>query len=132
VAKEIEDSEFGRLSLVDGDAYFSEIPWERELDIRLFIHVDGADHIKFIERAKTIFASVRKNEMELFNQAVEYLTSSENLSTDYFEMDSAAEVSIEIFPDGKGQLVYLVFMVGSLSIEFTPDASFINASILLG
>jgi len=71
----IVDETFGRLSLVDGEAYCPEVPWNRGLDIRLFIDVDGEDHMKFIESAKNTFASVRKNEMELFRQGVKYLAS---------------------------------------------------------
>ena len=126
---ELVDAIFGKLSLVDKSAYFAEVPWNRELDIRLFVHVDERDHQQCIESTREVFSAVRKNEMELFRQGID-ATDAEEWSDDF--LNSAAETSIEIFSNGEGQLVYLLWMVGSLIVHFSPDASFIEASVMPG
>lgn len=72
---EIVDKEFGRLSLVDESVYLAEVPWNRGLDIQVFIHVEGEDYRKCIESTKNTFSLVRNNETKLFSQGIEYLTS---------------------------------------------------------
>ena len=133
---EIVDEILGRLSLVDESTYFSEVPWNRGINIRLFIHVGGENHRKFIESAKTTLALVRKNEMALFSQGVKHLTEMGTISEseDYAEsfLYSAAETSIEINSNGEGQLVYLVMMLGSLIVGFSHDANFQNAWAMTG
>ena len=133
---EIVDETFGKLVLVDEQAYFSEVSWNRGLDIRLYIHVDCEDYKKCIDDAITVFALVRKNEMELFNRGVKYLISRNEIVEDddlgQLFLDSAAETSVEINSNGKGQLVYLVMMLGSLIIEFSHDAGFENARVIPG
>jgi len=118
------DRTLGTLSLVDETAYFAEVPWNRGLHIRLFIHIEDENYNNFIEDAKKIFLLVRENEQELFEQAAELISLGENAES---FLDSATETSIEIYPSGEGALVYLVMMVGSLIIEFSSDASFKNA-----
>ena len=121
---EIVDAVFGRLTVVNESAYFAEVPWNRGIHIRLFIHVDGKDHQRFIESAREIFSAVRKNEMELFRQGIDVVGVDE--WEDGF-LNSAAETSIEIFSNGEGQLVYLLWMVGSLIVQFSRDAAFMEA-----
>jgi hypothetical protein len=133
---EIEDETFGRLSLVDGSAYFAEVPWNRGVNIRLFIHVEGENHQKFIDRAKNTFSSVRKFELELLRKGIEHLISNDVIddSDDYKDsfIHDAAETSIEIYSNGEGQLGYLVMMLGSLIIQFSNDALFQNAQVMTG
>lgn len=126
---EIVDAVLGELSLVDESAYFAEVPWNREIHIRLFVHVDGKDHQRCIENAQKVFSTVRKNEMELFSRGIDVVDADE--WRDGF-LNSAAETSIEIFSNGEGRLVYLLWMVGSLIIQFSRDAGFMEASVMPG
>lgn len=126
---EIVDAIFGRLSLVDESAYFAEVRWNRGIHIRLFLHVDGKDHQRCVENARKVFFNVRNNEMELFRQGIDVVEASE--WEDGF-LNDEAETSIEIFPNGEGQLVYLLFMVGSLIVQFSRDAAFMEASVMPG
>lgn len=133
---EIVDETFGRLFLIDESVYFAEVPWNRGLNIRLFILVEGENHRKCIGSARSTFFLVRKDEMELFNQGIEHLTfiGAIDGSEDYSEsfLHDAAETSIEIYSNGEGRLVYLVMMLGSLIIEFSHDGSFRNAQAMAG
>jgi hypothetical protein len=134
---EIVDETFGRLSLADKSTYYAAgVPWNRGLNIQLFIQVEHENYRKCLEIAKNTFSSVRSNEKELFRQGLEHLTSIDAISgdEDYIEcfLHHAAETSIEIDPNGGGQLVYLVMMLGSLIIEFSHDASFQNAQVMVG
>jgi len=126
---EIDDAHFSRLTLIDESAYFAEVPWNREINIQLFIHVDGKGHEQCIERAREVFSAVRKNEMELFRQGIDTVDADE--WSDGF-LNSAAETSIEIFSNGEGQLVYFLIMVGSLIVKFSRDAVFMEASVMPG
>lgn len=126
---EILDANFGKLSLVDESAYFAEVPWNREINVRLFVHVDGKGHQRCIESAWEVFSAVRKNEMKLFRQGIDAVDADE-WSDDF--LNSAAETSIEIFSNGEGQLVYLLWMVGSLIVQFSRDAVFMEASVMPG
>ena len=126
---EIVDVNFGRLLLVDESAYFAEVPWNRGINVRLFVHVDGKDHQRCIQSSWEVFSAVRKNEMELFRQGIDAVDADE--WSDGF-LNSAAETSIEIFSNGDGQLVYLSFMVGSLIVQFSCNAVFMDASVMPG
>jgi hypothetical protein len=126
---EIVDDTFGRLSLVDESAYFGEVLWNREINIRLFVHVDGKDYRRCIESARGIFLAVRTNELTLFRQGIDVVGADE--WEDGF-LNNAAETSIEIFSNGEGQLVYLLWMVGSLIIKFSRDAGFKEACVVPG
>jgi|GEM_PF-2085641 len=126
---EIVDETFGKLSLVDESAFFAEAPWNRGINIRVFIHVDRNDYQQCIERAREIFLAVRVNEKKLFRQGIKVTRANE--WKDGF-LNNAAETSIEIFSNGEGQLVYLLFMVGSLIVEFSRDAVFKSAQGMPG
>ena len=108
---------------------YAEVPWNREIDIRLFVHVDGKDHQRRIESAREIFLAVRKNEMELFRRGIDEVGAEE--WEDGF-LNGAAETSIEIFSNGEGQIVYLLLMVGSLIVRFSRDAGFMEAWVMPG
>lgn len=135
-SSEIVDDTFGKLSIVDESAYFAEVPWNRGLSIRLFIHVEGENHRKCIESAKSTFSSVRKNEMELFSRGMEFLTSigaiDDPKDCEEIFLHNTAETSIELNSNGEGQLIYLAMMVGSLIIAFSHDATFQNAVVMAG
>jgi len=126
---EIEDSFFGKLSLISDSVYFAQVPWNREIQIRLFIHVDGKDNQWFIDRAKRIFSAVRKNEIELYRQGIDLIGDDQ---WEYEFLYNSAETSIEIFLNGEGGLCYFLFMVGSLIVEFSDDALFIGAEGIPG
>ncbi|WP_319587904.1 hypothetical protein [uncultured Desulfobulbus sp.] len=126
---EIVDTNFGRLSLVDESAYFAEVPWNRGIHIRLFVHVDGKDHQRCVENARKVFFEVQNNEMELLRQGIDFVEASEWESG---FLNEEAEASIEIFSNGEGQLVYLLFMVGSLIVQFSREAAFMEASVMPG
>jgi hypothetical protein len=133
---EIVDETFGKLFLVDESTYSAEIPWNRGVNISLFIHVDGENLRKSIEIVKNTFSLVRNNEMDLFSQGVKYLTSIGAVSKDEDLMESflsdAAETSIEISSKGEGQIAYLVMMLGSIIIEFSHDGTFQKAKAIAG
>ena len=136
IPSEIVDTTFGKLSLIHDSAFFSEVPWSRELDIELVIHFNDENPILAVKNARNIFASVRENEIDLFNQGLKHLTSTGVISDPQEFKDSflysSEETSIEIFPNGDGQLVYLLMLVGSLIIEFSHDAKFQNARAIAG
>ena len=94
----------------------------------MFIHVDRNDYQQCIERAREIFLAVRVNE-KTFRQGIKVTRANE--WKDGF-LNNAAETSIEIFSNGEGQLVYLLFMVGSLIVEFSRDAVFKSAQGMPG
>lgn len=134
---EIVDETFGVLSLIDESAYFAEVPWNRGLNIRLFIHVDGENHRKCIGEAKSTFSSARNNEMELLSQGLDYLYSNGDIDKSDDDdllswLQDAAETSIEIYSNGEGRLVYLVMMVGTVIITFSHDARFQSAQAIAG
>lgn len=127
--QEIADDNFGKLSLVDESVYFAVVPWNREINVRLFVHVDEKDYQRCIESAWEVFSAVRENEIELFRQGIDAVDADE--WSDGF-LNNAAKTSIEILSNGKGHLVYLLFMVGSLIVQFSRDAVFMNASVMPG
>jgi hypothetical protein len=104
---EIVDAILGGLSFVDESAYFAEVLWNREIHIRLFVHVGENDHHRCIDVARDIFLAVRENEMELFGQGINLVGAQE--WADRF-LNNSAETSIEIFSNGEGQLVYFLWM----------------------
>jgi hypothetical protein len=133
---EIVDETLGRLSPVGESAYLAEVSWNRDLRIRLFIHFDGGNHQKSIEKAKKILFLIRKKEIELFNQGVDYLASIGAICPDEDDLEvflgDAAEISIEIYPNGEGRLVYFVIMLGTIIVQFSSDFMFQNAEVMAG
>ena len=125
----IVDSTFGKLKLIDQTAYFSEVSWNRDLVIRIFIHIEGQNYAETIENAKKTFLLVREKEEAIFEQGAD-LTSLGEYADNF--LNSAHETSIEIYPNGSGTLVYLVMMIGTIIIGFTSNGSFENAQIVSG
>ncbi len=125
----IADKLFGKLKLVDETAYFSEVSWNRDLDIRVFIHIEGQNYGEIIENAKKTFLLVREKEEAIFAQGADRTSLGEY--ADNF-LNSAHETSIEIYPNGSGTLVYLVMMIGTLIIEFCSAGNLVNAQVMSG
>ncbi len=105
---EVADNFFGELELVDESAYACEVSWNRDLAIRVFIHIEG---------------------QAIFEEGAGRTSLGEH--ADDF-LDSALDTSIEIYPNGSGTLVYLVMMGGTLTIELTPDCNCGDAQFLPG
>lgn len=123
---EIVDANFGKLSLLDESTYFAMVPWNHEMTIRLVIHVDGEDHRQCLERAQAVFSSVRKNEIGLVRKGFDEAGFA-NDWLDEFLHNEALDVSIEIFPNGEGELCYSVGFLGNLMIRFSRDAVCVGA-----
>jgi hypothetical protein len=123
---EIVDANFSKLSLLDESTYFAMVPWNREMTIRLFIHADGEDLRQCLERAQAVFSSVRKNEIGLVRKGFDEAGFA-NDWIDEFLYNEALDVSIEIFPNGEGELCYSVHFLGNLIIRFSRDAVFVGA-----
>ena len=126
---EVADNFFGELELVDESAYACEVSWNRDLAIRVFIHIEGQNYREVIENAKEQFLLVREKEEAIFEEGAGRTSLGEH--ADDF-LDSALDTSIEIYPNGSGTLVYLVMMGGTLIIELTPDCNCGDAQFLPG
>jgi hypothetical protein len=124
----IADKFFGKLKLVDESAYVSAVSWNRDLEMRVFIHIEGQNYGESIENAKKTFLMVREKEGDIFKQGADR-TSLGSYADDFFQ-NSALEPSIEIHPNGSGTLLYFVMMVGSLIIEFTPECNCEHAQFI--
>lgn len=128
IPPEIFDTHFGKLSLVDKSAFFAEVPWNRGLNIQLFVHFSDKDHQPCFERAWEVFSAVRKHEMEFLLKGVAETGGDECM--DEFLHNEWMERSIEITPSGEGQLVYFLFMLGTLVVEFSHDAAYRRAWVI--
>ena len=42
--EELENHFFGTLELTEGSAYYCELDWNRDLSIRVFIHVESGEY----------------------------------------------------------------------------------------
>jgi len=124
--QEIVDAHFGKLSLLDESTYFAEVPWSRDMTIRLVIHADGEDHRQCLERAHAVFSSVRTNEIELVRKGFDEAGFANDWIDDFL-YNEALDVSIEIFPNGEGELGYSVGFLGNLMVRFSHDALYLGA-----
>jgi hypothetical protein len=73
-----------------------------------------------------VFSSVRKNVIGLVRKGFDEAGFA-NDWIDEFLYNEALDVSIEIFPNGEGELCYSVHFLGNLIIRFSRDAVFVGA-----
>lgn len=136
IPQEIMDGALGTLELLEETAYFTEISWSRDIEIRVFIHITSENYGSQIQNAKKMLPTLQNNEEKLLEEGVNYLLRSKTIddSYDWNEMflHNAAETSIEFNTDGSGHFVYLVMMAGSIIIEFDNDANFKAAEAIGG
>ena len=125
--KKIIDSNFGVMKLYKENCYSVVTKWNRDLDIRLFINVEiESSEINF-SKAWDLFNDIKKKEPGLFKKAIKKARANE-YKDDFFYSD----ISLEIFENGEGHIVYLLFMVGPLIIEFSNNAVFEDAYVMGG
>jgi hypothetical protein len=121
----IHDKFFGELDLINTRFYFAEIPWNRDLTIRGYIEIIDEDYMACIDRAKKTLLMVLESEVVIFEKGIEMTSLSEFRD----EFLNPCETSIEINMNGSGILVYLVMLVGTLIIKFSPGGSFEGAEV---
>ncbi len=86
----------------------------------------GAYKIELIKYWK-LYNNIKEKESELFQKAIKK-TKLKEYKDDFWY----ADISLEIFDNGEGHIVYLLFMVGTLIIEFAEDGSFEDAYLVGG
>ncbi|NEX23495.1 hypothetical protein G3480_24960 [Thiorhodococcus mannitoliphagus] len=136
IPSEIIDDALGSLVVVEETAYYSEIPWSRNIEIGIFIHVTPENYESRIQNAKRMLPILQNFEQTLLDTGINHLLNSKVIddSFDWNEMflHNSSETSIEFNKDGSGQFVYLVMIAGSMIIKFDKDGNFKDVQAMNG
>lgn len=135
---EIQDWQFGRLTLEERwtGGYDGQVEWTPGLTIDLFIYTHGAELNTIIERARTIFNTLRDRMAEFQSLAARDLLEAHNeILKDVYDdkpidaqsfIDQMHLERVEIDPNGESVIMYSGFH-HDICVTVSPDLSFKDA-----
>lgn len=127
VQTEFNDPFFETLAHVEEGVYETELAWNHDLSIRIFLSVEDQELSEFLEKAKNTFLLIKEREEFFFEDCLESFDIDD--FKDNFR-ETPDEISIEIRADGSGSLTYLVMMLGTLQIEFSEHGEYRAAHVI--